>query len=203
MSAAAHAARPSSNALWAARIGAVVVSGAVGLLFWELYIRFGAPVVSGPFPLQGPVGLAQTVLNKTIGLNALLGAGAARDVAEALHYLTAFIAYPLGYLLIARPIAGGVDRVVPIAPFWLVGLAYGAALFLFAGYAMGHLIAGFPPFFGLNLERIALNPALSGGAGEALPLIVGGAVPLGSLVGHMLLGLGIAIAARAVLGRAG
>lgn len=201
MSAAMHTARKPFHTVLFSNLGTLIVSGLIGLAMWELYIRFGAPMVSGKFPLSGPVGLAQTVLNKTIGLNDLVGRANARQIAEVLHYFTAFIAYPLGYLLVARPAARAVNAVAPIAPFWLVGLAYGFGLFVFAGYFMGHLIAGFPPLFGLNIERIALNPALFGAEGAVIPLIKGAGVPLGSMVGHMLLGLGVAIGVRAVAGR--
>ncbi len=200
MSAALYAKRPAHTNFTAA-LGAILIAGVVGLVFWELWIRFGAPVATGKFPLDGPVGLAQAVLNKTFGLNAALGGATARSVAEALHYFAAFIGYPLGYALAARPIAQRVNRLAPIAPFWLVGLIYGAALFVFAGYVMGHLVAGFPPFFGLDLGALALNPALFGGEGSATPLLKGAGLPVGSLIGHMLLGLGVAIGYRAVAGR--
>lgn len=161
----------------ARNIGTVLLAGFVGLVFWELWIRYGAPITTGKFPLQGPVGLAQAVLNKTFELNALVGRPTARQIAEIVHYGAAFVAFPLGYLLVANPVARAVNGVAPIAPFWLVGLAYGFGLFVFAGYVMGHLIAGFPPFFGWTQ------------------------VAYGSMIGHMLLGLGISLAVWAVADR--
>ncbi|MEM6945975.1 MAG: hypothetical protein AAF565_19700, partial [Pseudomonadota bacterium] len=47
-----------------------LVAGAVGLAFWELWIRYGAPPITGKFPLNGPVGLAQASLNKLFGISA-------------------------------------------------------------------------------------------------------------------------------------
>ncbi|MEM6487713.1 MAG: hypothetical protein AAF677_05480 [Pseudomonadota bacterium] len=161
---------------------AVLVAGAAGLLLWELWIRFGAPVTTGPFPLEGPIGLAQASLNQLFGISAfqgdnlLLGVLSGRNIAEIAHFGAAFVGYPLGFLLVALPLKNLVLRTVP---FWAVGLAYGAVLFVFAGYVMGHLVAGFPPFFGWS------------------SLTVWTGLPPGSFIGHVLLGLGISLGARA------
>lgn len=154
---------------------ATLVAGAVGLIAWELWIRYGAPVTTGKFPLNGPVGLARGVLNALFGINQfnaeapLLGLFTAKGIAETVHYATAFIGYPLGYLLIVRPAS---RAVAPSLPWWVVGLAYGFGLFVFAGYAMWTLVLGNAPFFGWS------------------------AVAYGSMIGHILLGLGIAAGAR-------
>ncbi|MEM7498366.1 MAG: hypothetical protein AAF371_10290 [Pseudomonadota bacterium] len=157
-----------------------LVAGAVGLVFWELWIRYGAPVTTGKFPLDGPIGLAQASLNKLFGISAyngenlFLGILSGRDIAEIAHFSAAFVGYPLGFLLIVRPLGRRLLSAMP-APVW--GLAYGAALFVFAGYVMGHLVAGFPPFFGWS------------------SLTVWTGLPPGSFIGHLLLGLGIALGA--------
>ncbi|MEL6336176.1 MAG: hypothetical protein AAFS07_17275 [Pseudomonadota bacterium] len=159
----------------------VLIAGFVGLAFWELWIRFGAPATTGNFPLDGPIGLARASLNQLFGINAytaeapLFGFLTARGIAEVAHFGAAFIGYPLGYLLVARPIK---NAVLPAVPFWVVGLGYGAVLFVFAGYIMGHLVAGFPPFFGWS--------SITQWTG----------LPPGSFIGHVLLGLGIAAGAR-------
>ena len=63
-------------------------------------------------------------------------------------------------------------------PWWIVGLVFGAALFVFAGYVMAHLVVGWPPFFGW----------------KSLSIWTG--LPPGSFIGHVLLGLGVAAGAR-------
>ncbi|MEM9762017.1 MAG: hypothetical protein AAF968_05850 [Pseudomonadota bacterium] len=161
-----------------------LLAGAVGLAFWELWIRFGAPPTTGKFPLEGPIGLAQASLNKLFGINAfkddnlLLGVLSGRGIAEIAHFSAAFIGYPLGFLLVARPIGRAVlSRVGTTASDVATGLTYGALLFVFAGYVMGHLVAGFPPFFGWK------------------SITVWTGLPPGSFIGHVLLGLGIAVGA--------
>ena len=62
-----------------------------------------------------------------------------------MHLITGLLIYPLGYLLIARPIS---KAVMPVLPWWGTGIAYGVALWIFALYFMAHLVAGNPPFLG-------------------------------------------------------
>ena len=64
---------------------------------------------------------------------------------HALHYVAGLVAYPLGWWLIARPLAA---RLAP-GLHWLVpAAAYGVALWVFALYVMAHLVAGNPAFLG-------------------------------------------------------
>ncbi|MEL7173084.1 MAG: hypothetical protein AAFN05_09005 [Pseudomonadota bacterium] len=161
-----------------------LLAGAIGLASWELWIRFGAPPTTGKFPLEGPIGLAQASLNKLFGISAykddnlFLGVLSGRGIAEIAHFSAAFIAYPLGFLIAARPIGRAVlGRVGTTGSDVVTGLVYGALLFVFAGYVMGHLVAGFPPFFGWK------------------SITVWTGLPPGSFIGHVLLGLGIAIGA--------
>ena len=172
----------STAAFWkhpARTLGAMLIAGVTGLIAWELWIRFGAPVTTGKFPLNGPIGLAQNSLNALFGINQftaeapLLGLLSARQIAETAHYFTAFIGYPLGYLLIANPMARALTPSLAADLRWpLVGLVYGFGLFVFAGYVMWTLLLGNAPFFGWS------------------------GVAYGSMIGHMLLGLGIAAGAR-------
>ena len=67
--------------------------------------------------------------------------------AQFLHYMAGLVAYPLGWMLVARPVA----RVVRPGLSWLAASAlYGVALWIFALYIMAHLIAGNPPFLGFT-----------------------------------------------------
>lgn len=63
---------------------------------------------------------------------------------HGVHVLTGLVLYPLGYLLIAKPI---LDAILS-PPWWLTGIVYGAGLFVFALYFVAHLFAGNPAFLG-------------------------------------------------------
>lgn len=99
---------------------------------WEIWARAITHLwVGGPLE---PAALVQDVFK----LNS-------RFAAEVIHFLVGLIAYPLGYIFIARPIA----RIVfPRMPWWLVALGYGVGLWIFALYIMAHLVAGHPAFLG-------------------------------------------------------
>lgn len=162
----------------------MLVAGAAGLAFWELWIRYGAPPITGKFPLDGPIGLAQASLNKLFGISAFkgddlfLGVLSGRSIAEIAHFLMAFVGYPLAFLVVGRPIGRAVlGRMGELRADIVTGLVFGAITFVFAGYVMGHLIAGFPPFFGWKSVTVWTG------------------LPPGSLIGHVLLGLGIALGA--------
>lgn len=127
----------------------VLIAGVVGDLCWEIWARGITPLwVGGPLE---PAGLVQSVF----GLKS-------RFVAEIIHLFVGVVAYPLGYLYIARPLA---QALFPFLPWWVAGLGFGVGLWVFALYIMAHLFAGFPPFLGF----ITLTWA--------------------SLIGHLLIGL--------------
>ncbi len=58
-------------------------------------------------------------------------------------------AYPLGWMVVARPLG---LWLTPTLPWWLVATLYGVVLWVFALYIMAHLVAGNPPF--LNFTGI-------------------------------------------------
>lgn len=131
----------------------LLFAGAASIIVWEVWARLIAPIWIGG-PLE-PAGLVQAVF----GLSN-------RTIAEVIHFATGLIAYPFGYIFIARPIA---KAVFPSMPWWVVALAYGAALWVFALYFMAHLAAGFPAFLGFQPIAWAslvghLLFALAGGA---------------------------------------
>lgn len=112
--------------------GTVLLSGAAAEVTWEIWARLITPLIVGG-PLE-PAALVQDVF----GLKSRLPA-------EIIHFLVGLIAYPLGYIYIARPIA---RAVTPFFPWWVVALGYGIGLWIFALYIMAHLFAGQPPFLG-------------------------------------------------------
>ena len=89
------------------------------------------PGVGGPLE---PAGLIQSVF----GFHD-------RPVGETIHLMVGVVFYPLGYLLIARPLQ---RALLPRLPWWLTALGFGIGLFVFALYVMAHLVAGLPPFLG-------------------------------------------------------
>ncbi|MEP2944505.1 MAG: hypothetical protein ABJM86_03130 [Hyphomicrobiales bacterium] len=149
-----------------------LIAGAVSLTVWEIWAKVFAPFYMGGS--LSPVGLVKSSLG--IGKETFGALGAAKSgavgtaVANGVHLLTGLIAFPLGYILGARPIS---RAVMPQLPWFVTGAVYGVALYVFAMYIMAHLFAGFPPFFGFN----ALSQA--------------------SLIGHTMLGVAIAYVVEA------
>ena len=88
--------------------------------------------------------------------------------AEAMHLVLGLVVFPAGYVFVARPVLGRFGA----APHWVVpGLIWGVVLWVGAMYVVASLIGGAPAFMGFQ------------------------PVAWASLVGHLLVGLGIAGAA--------
>lgn len=116
--------------------GLLVVGGIAATLAFDLFGQWLSPALG--FASLAPVPLATQTLQVLFG-----------DFPEAplggaiLHYATGFVFYPLGYALIARPVA---RAVTPGLGWPVVSVVYGVALWVFALYVMAHLVAGNPPF---------------------------------------------------------
>lgn len=131
-------------------IATILFAGAAATVAFDLFGQFISPLLkSVAAPWLGaklaPVPLAQAALAKLTGIpgKELRAVG----LPYGLHILTGLIAYPLGWLLVVRPIwqrvAGGLHWAVP-------AVAYGVALWVFALYVMAHLVVGNPPFLGFG-----------------------------------------------------
>ena len=116
----------------------VLIAGALATVAFDLFGQGLSPMAG--FAKLAPVGLANSTLNVVFGE---VPAGAA----YTLHILTGLIAYPLGYLLVARPLAA---RITPWLHWSAVAAAYGVGLWVFALYVMAHLVAGMPAFLGFT-----------------------------------------------------
>lgn len=116
----------------------VLLAGSFATVAFDLFGQALSPMTG--YAKLAPVGLA----NGTI--KALLGAKIAGG-GYLLHILVGLLAYPLGWLLIALPVA---DRLTPWMPKLLVAIAYGIGLWVFALYIMAHLIVGMKPFLGFT-----------------------------------------------------
>lgn len=128
-------------------IGTVLLAGAFATIAFDLFGQTVSPLLkSVASPWLGaklaPVPLANSVLAVIFGVEARTIGGL--GIGHGLHVLTGLIFYPAAYTLVARP----VSRMVPAVPWWIVGLAYGVVLWVFALYVMAHLVAGNPPFLG-------------------------------------------------------
>lgn len=110
----------------------VLLAGLAAEVVWEIWARQITPLwVGGPLE---PAALVQDVFKLQ-----------SRFAAEVIHFLVGLIAYPIGYIVIARPLA---RAIVPWMPWWMVALGYGVGLWIFALYIMAHLVAGHPAFLG-------------------------------------------------------
>ena len=144
-----------------------LLAGVVSLGVWEVWSKVLAPFYMGG--TLTPTGLVKSSLGigkDTFGaVGAASGRAVGNAVANGIHLATGLVAFPLGYMLGARPIS---NAVLPSLPWWATGAVYGVALYIFAMYIMAHLFAGFPPFMNFN------------GLSQA------------SLIGHVALGIAIA-----------
>ncbi len=127
-------------------------------LGWEVWARVVTPMLPGVGGPLEPAGLIQSVFGFQ-----------SRPAGEAIHLIVGVVFYPLGFLLIARPLQ---RALLPRLPWWLTALAFGVGLFVFALYVMAHLVAGLPAFLGWAPLTYA------------------------SLAGHLMFGLGIATIVR-------
>ncbi|MBH0237193.1 hypothetical protein [Methylobrevis albus] len=134
----------------------IVLAGLSADVLWEVWARLITPIFVGG-PLE-PAGLVQSVF----GLQS-------RFLAELIHAAVGIIAYPIGYLFVARPLQ---RALLPGLPLLLTGIGFGIGLWIFALYVMAHLIAGLPAFLGF--------------------------IPLtwASLVGHVIFGVTVALVVR-------
>lgn len=116
----------------------VLIAGALATVAFDLFGQALAPLFG--YSKLAPVGLAGSTLKAVFGVNP-------KGAAYLLHTMTGLIAYPLGWLLVVRPlwkaVAPGLPAVVPAA-------AYGVALWVFALFFMAHLVAGMPAFLGFS-----------------------------------------------------
>ncbi len=115
-------------------LGTMLLAGAAATVAFDFFGQSLSPMLG--FARLAPVPLANNVIQVLFG--APYGPGA-----HLLHYVAGLIAYPAGWLFIARPLAG---RLAPALPMWLVAGLYGVGLWVFALYIMAHLVAGNPPF---------------------------------------------------------
>ena len=116
----------------------ILTAGALATIAFDLLGQGLSPLFG--FAKLAPVGLANGTLNAVFG-------SSPKGAADALHIITGLLAYPLGYLLIARPIAG---KILPNLHWSGIAIGYVIGLWVFALYGMAHLVAGLKPFLGFT-----------------------------------------------------
>lgn len=120
----------------AATLMTLLLAGSVATVAFDFFGQSLSPLLG--FSGLAPVPLANHVIRVLFGET--YGPGA-----HLLHYVAGLIAYPLGWWLVARPLA---RTVTPWLHEFLVAVVYGVVLWVFALYVMAHLVAGNPPFLG-------------------------------------------------------
>ena len=128
-------------------ITTVLIAGAFATIGFDVLGQTISPLlksVAAPYlgAKLAPVALATQALSVVFDVPAKLIRGL--GIGHGLHILTGLLFYPLGYVLLARPLS----TAFPPVPWWASGIIFGVALFIFALYGMAHLIAGNPPFLG-------------------------------------------------------
>lgn len=112
----------------------MLLAGSVATVAFDFFGQSLSPMFG--FANLAPVPLANNVIQVLFGETY-------RPGAELLHYFAGLVAYPVGWIVFARPFA----RSLAPALGWLVpAILYGVILWVFALYVMAHLIAGNPPF---------------------------------------------------------
>ncbi len=139
MTAHAHPVRSLSlPRLDAGTIWTVLLSGCVATIAFDFFGQSLSPILG--FANLAPVPLANAVIGVLFGETYTPGA-------HFLHYLAGLVAYPVGWLVVAQPLA----RIfAPRLPWWIAASAYGVALWVFALYVMAHLVAVNPAFLGFT-----------------------------------------------------
>jgi len=122
----------------AATLITVLMAGSVATVAFDLFGQALSPMAG--YAKLAPVGLANGTIKALLGTK-IAGGG------YLLHMLVGLLAYPLGWLLVARPLA---DRITPWMPKLAVAVAYGIGLWVFALYIMAHLVVGMKPFLGFT-----------------------------------------------------
>ena len=125
----------------------LLISGAFAILAFDLFGQTISPLLKNIIPTLGAKLAPVPLANQSIGVITGLGTKfiSQNGIGHGVHLLTGLLAYPFGYMFIARPIS---QKIVPFFPWWIIGTAYGVVLWVFALYVMAHLVAGNPAFLG-------------------------------------------------------
>ncbi len=138
----------------------MLIGGAIALAAFDAFGQIYA--VKAGFAAVEPVALATKALEKVLPDYAQYG--------EYAHYAMGILGYPLGYVLLARPIS---RMIWPSVHWWVTGIIFGLVLAAFANFAIGYIVTG-----------AVTMPDFTAGATQV------------SLVGHIIYGLVLAAVMR-------
>ena len=116
----------------------LLLSGAAATVAFDLFGQGISPALG--YASLAPVPLAQQTLQT------VFGAGTPPE-AQMLHFFTGLVAYPFGWIYIARPLAA---RIAPGLGWFLASLAYGVVLWVFAIGFMASIVNPNPFFLGFT-----------------------------------------------------
>lgn len=123
----------------------MLIGGALALAAFDAFGQIYSPKAG--YPKLAPVPLA------TQSLGVLLGEEF-KQYGQYAHYAMGILGYPLGYVLLARPIS---RMIAPNLHWWVTGIVFGVVIWAFALYVMAHIVSGNPPFLGFGqLTWVAL-----------------------------------------------
>lgn len=114
----------------------VLFAGALATVVFDFWGPSLAPILG--FAVLSTIKLPTTMIEVIFGT-------APTGVPELVHYTTGLILYPLGWLIVVRPMW---KAIVPSLHWAVIALVYGIVLWVFALYVVAHLIIGLPPFIG-------------------------------------------------------
>jgi hypothetical protein len=126
------------RALTSFNLWTMILAGAVATVAFDFFGQSLSPMLG--FASLAPVPLANNVIQTLTG-------APYEPAAQLLHYIAGMIAYPVGWMFIAEPLA---RRITPGLSWFAVSVIYGIGLWIFALFIMAHLIAGQPAFLGFT-----------------------------------------------------
>lgn len=113
-------------------------AGALATVAFDFWAPSLAPILG--FAKLSPIKLPTSMIEVVFGT-------APTGVPELVHYATGLVLYPLGWLIVVRPMW---KAILPSLPWAITALVYGIVLWVFALYVVAHLITGLPPFLGFT-----------------------------------------------------
>jgi len=116
----------------------VLVAGALATVAFDLFGQALSPLAG--FANLAPVPLARQSVNVLFGVDS-------NAMGHLMHYVAGLVAYPVGWIFVARPILA---RLAPSLGWFGASAVYGVGLWIFALYVMAHLVAGNPAFLGFT-----------------------------------------------------
>ena len=123
----------------------MLIGGAIATAAFDAFGQLYAPEAG--YPALAPVPLATQSLERLFGPEYA-------QYGPLAHFAMGIVGYPLGYVLLARPLS---RMIAPNLHWWVTGIVFGVVIWAFALYVMAHLVAGNPPFLGfVDLTWVAL-----------------------------------------------